>query len=78
MSHKLNCMKERSRGFEVSGSFCGSQEALEGKAEHDGDEGARGSIGIVFIWLQTLPNKIERLLEMLRKGAKLLIGCNQL
>ena len=49
------------------GPFVEATKHLEGNAEHDGDEGVRGSIWEVFIWLQTLYTKVEKRLEKLKK-----------
>lgn len=49
------------------GPFVEATKHLESNAEHDGDEGVRGSIWEVFIWLQMLYTKVEKRLERLKK-----------
>ena len=49
------------------GTFVEATKHLEGNAEHQGDEGMRGSQSEVFIWLQTLYSKVEKHSEKLKK-----------
>lgn len=52
------------------GPFVEATHHLEGNAEHEGDEGLRGSIWEVFIWMQTLYSKVTKRLDKLPKSPK--------